>query len=126
MNVGSPPSSRSIRRAIPSIRPAKPKMTPDWIARAGRLADRRLGLGEVDPGDPRAALGERGQRDLDPGRDRAAEVLAVGGDGVEVDPGAEVDDDAGAADALVGGDRVDEPVGADLVAGCRSGSASRS
>ena len=29
MNLGSPPSSCSIRRASPSISPAKPKMTPD-------------------------------------------------------------------------------------------------
>ena len=103
------------RRAMPSIMPAKPKITPDWIAAAGRLADRRRGLGEVDPRDARAALGERRERDLDAGRDRAAEVLAVGRDGVEVDPGAEVDHHAAAADPVVGGDRVDEPVGADLV-----------
>ena len=32
ISVGSPPSSASIRRATPSISPAKPKITPDWIA----------------------------------------------------------------------------------------------
>src|SRR5215211_6205026 len=47
--------------------------------------------------------------------DRAAEVLAVGGDRVEVDPGAEVDYYAGAAEALVCGHRVHEPVGPNLV-----------
>ena len=101
-------------------------MTPDWIAARVDLPIAVSGASELDPRDPGAALGERGQRDLDAGGDRAAEVLAVVGDGVEVDPGAEVDDDAGAAEALVGRDGVDQPVGADLVAGCRSGSASRS
>ena len=115
ITVGSPPSSASIRRAIPSISPANPKITPGLDRAAGRPADRGLGLVELDPPDPGAALGQRGQRDLDPGCDRAAQVLAVGGDRVEVDPGAEVDDHAGVAEAVVGGDGVDEPVGADLV-----------
>ena len=81
---------------------------------AAGAADRRLRLGQFDAGDAGRAFDQGGQRDLEPGRDRAAEVLALGGDGVEVDPGAEVDDDAGAADPVVGGDRVDEPVGADF------------
>ena len=81
---------------------------------AAGAADRRLRLGQVDARDAGGPLDQRGQRDLEAGRDRAAEVFALGRDGVEVDPGAEVDDDAGAAEALVGGDRVDEPVGADL------------
>ena len=115
ISVGSPPSSASIRRAIPSISPAKPKITPDWIAPRVDLPIAASGSPSSIRADPRAALGQRRQRDLDPGRDRAAEVLAVGRDGVEVDPGAEVDHDAGAAEPLVGGDRVDEPVGADLV-----------
>ena len=126
ISVGSPPSSRLDPARDPVDQPGEAEDHARLDRAAGRLADRGLRLGELDPADPRAALGQRRERDLDPGRDRAAEVLAVGRDRVEVDPGAEVDDDAGAADPLVGGDRVDQPVGADLVAGCRSGSASRS
>ena len=114
-SVGSPPSSASIRRTMPSISPAKPKITPDWIAPRVDLPIAAYGLAELDPRDPRAALGERRERDLDPGRDRAAEVLAVGRDDVEVDAGAEVDHDARSADPVVGGDRVHQPVGPDLV-----------
>ena len=50
-----------------------------------------------------------------PGPDHAAEVLARAGDDVEVGRGAEVDRHAGALHLRVGGDRVDEPVGAELV-----------
>jgi len=71
-------------------------------------------LAEVDAGDPGGALDQGAERDLQAGADRAAEILAVGGDGVDVDPGAEVDHHAGLAEALVGGDRVDQAVGADL------------
>ena len=99
---------------MPSISPAKPKTTPDWIAARLERPIAVSRLGEFDPGDSGRAFDQRGERDLQPGGDRAAEVLALGGDRVEVDPGAEVDDDAGAAEALVGGDRVDEAVGADL------------
>src|SRR6185295_17387683 len=81
---------------------------------AAGAADRRLRRIEVDPGDPRRAVDQRRQRDLQPRPDRAAEVLALGGDDIDVDAGAEVDDDAGLAEALVGGDRVDEAVGANL------------
>ena len=89
-------------------------MTPDWIAAAARAPDRRLGLGEFDARDAGRPFDQRGQRDLEPRRDRPAEVLALGRDRVEVDAGAEVDDDAGPAEALIGGDGVDETVGADL------------
>ena len=58
-----------------------------------------LGLGEVDPRQLGGALGQRLHRDLDPGADHAAEVLARAGDGVEGDRGAEVDHDARPADA---------------------------
>src|ERR1700722_2318087 len=78
------------------------------------LADQRAGRGDVDLGQGGGALGERLERDLDAGRDDPAEVLAVGGDGVVGDGGAEVDDDAGSAEAGVRGDGVDEPVGTDL------------
>ena len=103
-----------MRRATPSISPAKPKTTPDWIAA-------RLERPIAASGSPNSIRGIRAARSTSavseisrPGRDRAPEVLARGGDGVEVDPGAEVDDDAGAADLLVGGDGVDQAVGADL------------
>ena len=49
-----------------------------------------------------------------PGREHAADVLALGRDDVEVGRRAEVDDDHGRAVALLGGDGVDDPVGADL------------
>ena len=90
-------------------------MTPGLDRRASRLADRGTGLVEFDPRDPGAALGQRRERDLDPRGDRPADVRAVGRDRVEVDPGAEVDHDAGGADPRVRCDRVDQPVGADLV-----------
>ena len=48
------------------------------------------------------------------GRDRPAEVFALRADAVEGCRRAEVDDDARPVDALVGGDRVDDAVGADL------------
>ena len=107
-------SSSSIRRTMPSIRPAKPKTKPEWIAARVERPIASSRLFQVDPGDPRGAVDQGGERDLEAGADRAAEVLALGGDGVDVDAGAEVDDDAGLAEALVGGDRVDEAVGADL------------
>ena len=61
-----------------------------------------------------AARGQRVDRDLDARGDDAAEVLALGRDDVVVDGGAEVDRDARAAEPVVGGDRVDQPVGAEL------------
>ena len=89
-------------------------MKPEWIAARVERPIAVSRLVEVDPGDAGGAFDQRGQRDLEAGADRAAEVVAVGGDGVDVDPGAEVDDHAGLAEALVGGDRVDQAVGADL------------
>ena len=108
------PSSSSIRRTMPSIMPAKPKTKPDWIA--ARL-ERPIAVSGASRSIRvmRAARSiSARQRDLEAGADRAAEVFAVGGDDVDVDAGTEVDDDAGPSEALVGGDRVDEPVGADL------------
>ena len=80
----------------------------------GRLADQRARRGEVDLGDRGGAAGERLHRDLDAGGDDAADVLARRPDDVVGDRGAEVDDHARPADTLERGDRVDEPVGADL------------
>ena len=115
MNRTPSPSSSSIRRAMPV----------DQARRSRRRSRTGSPLASERPiaasGSARSIRGIRAarsasavERDLEPRRDRAAEVLAGVGDGVEVDPGPEVDDDAGLAEALVGGDRVDEAVGADL------------
>ena len=50
-----------------------------------------------------------------PGEDRAAEVLALGGDRLEGGGGAEVDDDRRAAEEVEGRHRVGDAVGADLL-----------
>ena len=99
---------------MPSISPAKPKMKPEWIAA-------RVERPIASRGSSRSILVIRAARSIralsegrEAGADRAAQVLAVGGDRVDVDAGAEVDEDTGLAEALVGGDRVDEAVGADL------------
>src|SRR5690349_5205980 len=56
--------------------------------RLGRAADRFGRLFEIQPGDPRRAIDQGAERGREAGADRAAEVLALGGDGVDVDPGA--------------------------------------
>ena len=80
----------------------------------GRLADDRARLLEVDAHELGGALVQGLHGDLDPGGDDAAEELAVGRDDVVVDRGAEVDHHAGGVEAVVGGDRVDQAVGAEL------------
>src|SRR4051794_29280938 len=80
----------------------------------GRLADQRAWFDELDPGQPGGALGQGLERDLHARGDQCAEQRAVVGDHVVGDGGAEVDDDAGGADAVEGGDGVDEAVGAEL------------
>ena len=82
--------------------------------RGRRLADHVLGRGERHPGEPGGAREQRVHRDLDAGREHAAHVLARGRDDVEVRRGAEVDHDRRRAPALARGDRVRDPVGADL------------
>ena len=72
------------------------------------------GADTSNAGQRRGALGERLQGDLDARGDDPAEVLALGGHGVVGDRGAEVHHHARPPEALVGGDGVDEPVGADL------------
>ena len=95
------------------------------LDRLGRALPDRVARGlDVHPRQPRRPGGQRLQRDLDPGRDHAAQVLAVAGHHVVVDGGAEVDRDARRAHAVVGGHRVHQPVRARAPAGCRSGSAS--
>src|SRR3954471_5569933 len=78
------------------------------------LADQRARRREVDARELRGARVERLHRDLDTRRDDPAEVLAVGADRVIGERGPEVHDDARALDPVVGGHRVDEPVGPDL------------
>ena len=112
-SVSSPSSSRR-RPTIPSTCAAKPKITPERIASTVDLPISARGAVEVDPRDRRRAARERLHRDLDARRDDPADVLAGRADAVVGDRGAEVDDHARPADALVGRDRVDEPVGADL------------
>ena len=80
----------------------------------GRLADHARRLGEVDLDEPRGAREERVHRDLDAGRQHAADVLAGGRDDVEVRRRAEVDDDARRAVPLARRDGVDDPVRPDL------------
>src|SRR3954453_10278061 len=84
----------------------------DRVARA--LADEGLGRDELDPRQARRPRGERLERDLDARGDERAEQRAIARDDVVGDRRAEVDDDAGVLHPLVGRDRVDEPVGAEL------------
>ena len=57
------------------------------------LADHAAGLDELDPAQRRGPAEQGVEADLDAGHDGAAEVLALGRDGVERGGGAEVDDD---------------------------------
>ena len=89
-------------------------MKPELIAARVERPIASTRLFEIHPGDPGRPFDQGAERGREAGADRAAEVLALGGDRVDVDAGAEVDRDAGLAEAVVGGDRVDEAVGADL------------
>ena len=79
-----------------------------------RLADHAGRLDVVHLHEPRSAREERVHRRLDPGREDAADVVAVGRHDVEVRRRPEVDDDHGRAEARLRGDRVDDPIGTDL------------
>ena len=109
-----PPSSARMRSTIPSTWPAKPKTTPDWSAAVVEVPIVAVGGDEVHLREPRGPREERVHRDLDPRREDAAHVLARRRDRVEVRGRPEVDDDARRAVALAGGDRVHDPVRADL------------
>src|SRR6266542_841323 len=87
---------------------------PRADAVGGVLADRVLWGGEGDREEPRGAAEERFGRDLEPGRERAAEEIALGAHDVEVRRRPEVDDDRRPAVATVGGERVRDTVRADL------------
>ena len=80
----------------------------------GRLADRRLGRDEVDLDEPGGTLEQGVHRDLDSWRENAAYVFALRRDHVEVRRRPEVHDDARRPVPLEGGDRVRDPVRADL------------
>ena len=73
-----------------------------------------LGCGQLDARQLRPAQRQRAQRRRDTGGDRAAEELALAAVDVEAGRRAEVDDDARPPVLLEGGERVHEPVGADL------------
>ena len=113
--VASSPSSSRMRPRMPSTWPGEAVDEPRLERGVGGAPDRRLRRLEVDLEQPRRALGQGVERDLDARREHAAEVLAVRRDDVVVDRGAEVDRDARRPDPLVGGERVHQPVGADLV-----------
>ena len=91
-------------------------MTPERIASTVRLADRRARRRRGRSCGSFAPRAVSASSEIStPGRDDAAEVLALGRDDVVVHRGAEVDRDARRRRArVVGGDRVHEPVGADL------------
>ena len=84
-----------------------------------------LRLDELDPAQCRGMGEERVQADGHPGGDGAPQVLAGGGDGIERGGRAQVDDDAGPTEEVVGTDGIGDPVGARPPSGCRRGSASR-
>src|SRR3954468_569922 len=71
-------------------------------------ADRIARSPDLDLDELRGTLRECIHRDLDSGRDRAAEVLAAGGDDVVVDARAEVDHHTRALHLVVGGDCIHE------------------
>src|SRR5262249_41139041 len=80
-----------------------------------RLADHVLRRDELDPTQGGGALEQRVPPDLDAGEDRAAEVLAFLADRLDRVRGTEVDHDRRAAVQVVGGHRVGDAVGPDLL-----------
>ena len=111
--VSSPSSSRS-RRTIPSTCPANPNTIPERIASTVDLPISARGSASSTFGSFAARAYSASIEISAPGADDPAQVLAGRRDDVVGDRGAEVDDDAGTADPIVGGDGVDEPVGAHL------------
>ena len=100
-------SRRSPRR---TRRPSPPGGWPGWCGRSRRSAR---------PGRPwaaaRRARSAPPSRSATPGPITPPRYSPSSETASKVIAGAEVDDGAGAAEAVVGGDRVDEPVGAELV-----------
>ena len=75
-------------------------------------ADHLGGALNVHPPQPRGTCEQRIGADAEAGGNRPAQVLAFGRDHIERSGGAEVHHDTWAAIALKGGDRIDQPVGA--------------
>ena len=105
------------RGCAPRCRPPVPRTRrrartggPPTVVLPMTVARRRV----VDVHEPRRPREERLHRDLDPRRQHAADVLALGRDDVEVRRGAEVDDDDGRAVPLLRRDRVHDAVRPDL------------
>ena len=89
-------------------------MKPDWIA---ARVERPIAV----PGSARSIRVIRAARSIralseicEPRTDRAAEVLALGGDASMLIPVPKSTTTQASAEALVGGDRVDQAIGADL------------
>ena len=80
----------------------------------GVLADHRPRPGELDPAQRRRARGRRIRGHLDAGSDCPTEEFTLGRDHVDTDRRAEVHHDGGGLELGVGGQAVDDPVGADL------------
>ena len=80
----------------------------------GVAADDVAGLRQLHPAERVGPLVQRVEADVDAGRDRAAQQLAVGRHRVVGRGGAEVDHDHRSAVEVDGGHRVGDPVGADL------------
>ncbi len=81
----------------------------------GARADHLLGARDRHRRQLRRRHGERLERQVDAGRDRAAAIVAVAIDHVEGRGGAEIDDDERPLVALVRRDRVDEAVRSHLL-----------
>ena len=79
------------------------------------LADHVIRPGQLDLQQLRGAPRERIDGDLDARRERAADELASRADRVEVRRGPEVDDHGRPAEQVDGGERIHDPVAADLL-----------
>ena len=99
---------------MPSIRPAKPKMKPEWIAArverpiASCGSSRSIRVMRAARSIRALSEGARPGPIAPPRYSPSAETASM------LIPVPKSTDDAGLAEALVGGDRVDEAVGADL------------
>ena len=99
---------------IPSTIPAKPYRTPARIASTVDLPISARGGVRSIVGSAAARSDSASSEISTPGKITPPRYSPPARDDVVGDRGAEVDDHAGAADALVAGDGVDEPVRADL------------
>ena len=104
-----------MRSRMPSIMPIGAVVQAGLHAADGIGADHVLRRPEIDQRQARGLAEERVDGDADADRDGAAEVLGILRDDVEVDGGAQIDDDARAAIFIEAGDAVDQAVGADFI-----------